>query len=148
MVRGLLQGWPKKIGSVWMTRSYDLQHPASARRVAGTRLGASLSVKDRRLADLELTVTGKQGNRVGFLATPTYGLLATPSIVGRPGPGPLRLLRSEATNIQYGPLAHATGALRVFESPREELHLLAPTGPIEASIGEFALSVLGAKEAA
>ena len=34
MVRGLLQGWPKKMGSVWVTRSYeDLgDHPAAARR--------------------------------------------------------------------------------------------------------------------
>jgi len=30
MVRGWLQGLPKKFGSVWMTRSYDLDHPAAA----------------------------------------------------------------------------------------------------------------------
>jgi hypothetical protein len=148
MMRGLLQGWPKKIGSVWMTRSYDLDHPASARRLGGARLGASLSVKDRRLAELDLTLTGEAGVRLGFLAMPTYGLLATPTIVGRTDRGPLRLVRSEATNIQYGPLSHATCALRAFESPRDELHLLAPTGPIEASVGDFALTILGAKEAA
>ncbi len=86
-----------------------------------------------------MTLTGEKRQRLGFLATPTFGLLATPTIVGRTDRGPLRLVISDATNIQYGPLSHATGSLRVFESPRDELHLLAPTGPIEASVGDFAL---------
>ena len=45
MVRGLLQGWPKKLGSTWLTRSLPLDHPAGAPLRAGTRLGATLAVK-------------------------------------------------------------------------------------------------------
>jgi hypothetical protein len=29
LVRGLLQGWPKKMGSTWLTRSLPLDHPAA-----------------------------------------------------------------------------------------------------------------------
>lgn len=29
MLRGLLQGWPKKMGSTWITRSYPLDHPGT-----------------------------------------------------------------------------------------------------------------------
>ncbi|HEY0832345.1 MAG TPA: acetoacetate decarboxylase family protein, partial [Azospirillum sp.] len=61
MVRGWLQGLPKKLGSVWLTRSYPLDHPAAAPARAGTRLGASLAVKDRRLAQAALTLTGGEG---------------------------------------------------------------------------------------
>ena len=44
MVRGWLQGWPKKVGSVWMTRSYDLDHPRGS---AGPR-GYALRRKPNR----------------------------------------------------------------------------------------------------
>uniref|UniRef100_UPI0022EA9086 acetoacetate decarboxylase family protein n=1 Tax=Falsiroseomonas oryzae TaxID=2766473 RepID=UPI0022EA9086 len=49
LVRGWLQGWPKKFGSVWMTRSYGpaVGGPAAAPRAAGTRIGATLAAKDR-----------------------------------------------------------------------------------------------------
>ena len=51
MLRGQLQGWPKKMGSTWLTRSLPLEHPAAAPLRQGTRLGATLSVKDRRLVE-------------------------------------------------------------------------------------------------
>lgn len=41
MIRGLLQGWPKKLGSTWVTRSLPLDHPAGRRsraRGRGSRL--------------------------------------------------------------------------------------------------------------
>jgi len=55
IVRGWMQGWPKKLGSIWMTRSYPgLDRPAAAPIRSGTRFGASLAVKDRRLAEVAL----------------------------------------------------------------------------------------------
>lgn len=146
MVRGLLQGWPKKIGQVWMTRSYDLDHPAAARRVAGTRLGASLAVKDRRLAETVVTLDGGEGRRLGFLAAPTYGLVGAPSVVGGADPGMPRLVRATVAGSVAGPLSRGTAELRFFDSPRDELAAMAPTGPAEASLGTFALTITGAME--
>lgn len=37
LLRGLLQGWPKKMGSTWLTRTLPLDHPAAAPLAAGTR---------------------------------------------------------------------------------------------------------------
>src|SRR5438552_18289630 len=51
MIRGHLQGMPKKLACIWMTRNYELDHPAAARMEIGCRIGASLAVKDRRLAE-------------------------------------------------------------------------------------------------
>ena len=82
LMRGWLQGLPKKSGSVWVTRSLPLDHPAAAPLVAGTRLGASLAVKDRRLAEATVTLTGRTAPRLGLLKQPTYGLLGLPTLLG------------------------------------------------------------------
>jgi hypothetical protein len=74
LIRGWLRGWPKKLGQVWMTRSYGLDHPAPAPLRAGTRMGASLAVKaspavrNRRLAEAEITLDGSAGDELSDLA--------------------------------------------------------------------------------
>jgi Acetoacetate decarboxylase (ADC) len=144
MVRGWLQGWPKKIGSVWMTRSYDLDHPAAAPIRDGTRLGASLSVKDRRLAEATITLSGGAAEPIGFLAMSTFGLVGSPTLIGRPSPGEKKLARAAVELTTRGPAYAATGSLRLFESPRDELCLLRPRAVTAASLSTFALTVVGA----
>lgn len=56
MMRGLLQGWPKQLGSTWISRSHALPSPASPVQGPGGRFGASLGVKDRRLAEARVTL--------------------------------------------------------------------------------------------
>lgn len=145
LMRGLLQGWPKKIGSVWITRSYDIEHRAAARTQAGTKLGASLAVKDRRLAQAQIELTGKLAEPMGFLATPTYGLVGQPTIIDAPSPGPKRLVRQSVSGVVRGPLHAAQGALTLFESPRDELGVLAPEETLSAAICDFGFSVDGAR---
>jgi Acetoacetate decarboxylase (ADC) len=144
MVRGWMQGWPKKIGSVWMTRSYSLDHPAAAPIRAGLRFGASLAVKDRRLAEAAITLTGAPAEPIGFLAMPTIGLVSAPSIIGAPGPGTKMLVRTAVPNKIQGPAHAATGELRFLDSPRDELSLLQPASVTAASLSTFALTVAGA----
>jgi hypothetical protein len=139
-----LQGWPKKVGSIWMTRSYDLDHPAAAPVRAGTRLGASLSVKDRRLAEATITLSGGAVERIGFLAMPTFGLVGSPTLIGRPGAGERKLARAAVELTTRGPAYGATGALQLFESPRDELSALRPRSVTAASLSTFALTVIGA----
>jgi hypothetical protein len=150
LVRGWLQGWPKKLGSVWMTRSYGpaVAGPAAAPRAAGTRIGATLAVKDRRLAEVAATLEGGPGDggsRLGLLAAPAWGLLGAPTLLGeRPSAGTPRPVRARVSAFEVGPLAPARAELRLFDSPRDEVALLAPRGPGIASLGEVALTVEGA----
>jgi hypothetical protein len=146
LIRGWLQGWPKKLGQVWMTRSYGLDHPAAAPLRAGTRMGASLTVKDRRLAEAAVTLDGGEGQALGFLAGPTYGLVGAPSIIGEPTPGALRLVLPGITGRVAGPMASGTAELRFFDAPRDELAALRPTGPAVAAIGNVAITVTGATD--
>ena len=57
LVRGLVQGFPKKLGSIWMTRPVTVGK-AGPRLEPGGRFGASLAANDRRLAEATLTLTG------------------------------------------------------------------------------------------
>ncbi len=148
MVRGHLQGFPKKLGSVWMTRSYDLDHPAAARTGKGAPLGASLAVKDRRLAEASMQLTGKLSEPIGFFATPTFGLVGEPTIVGGPNSGRKRLVRQSVSERLTGPMHEAVGELQLFTSPRDELGELAPKKTVAANIVECALTVTGANEVA
>ena len=57
MVRGRHQGYPKKLGSIWITR--PVRHGRAGPRLEpGGRFGASVSVHDRRLVDASFTITG------------------------------------------------------------------------------------------
>jgi Acetoacetate decarboxylase (ADC) len=147
MVRGWLQGLPKKVGSVWMTRSYDLDHPAAAPIRAGTRFGASLSVKDRRLAEATIALSGEAATPVGFLALPTFGLVGSPTLIGKPRVGGKKLARAAVEQTSRGPAYGATGALQLFASPRDELAALQPRSVTAASLSTFALTVVGATAA-
>jgi hypothetical protein len=143
MVRGWLQGLPKKVGSVWMTRAYDLDHPAAAPVRKGTRFGASLSVKDRRLAEATITLSGGVSEPIGFLGMQTFGLVGSPTLVGSPSAGEKKLARAAVKLTIRGPAYGATGALQLFESPRDELSALRPRSVTAASFSTFALTVVG-----
>lgn len=144
LLRGLLQGFPKKMGSTWLTRSLPLDHPAAAPLRAGTRLGASLAVKDRRLAEARLELTGRPGRPLGFLARPTWGLVGLPDLTA-PGAAPApRLLRGQAIERTDAGWHEATAELSFLEAPREELADLRLERALEGSAGWFAFTVTGA----
>lgn len=147
LVRGLLQGWPKKLGSIWITRSYGLDHPAAAPLQAGTRMGGTLAVKDRRLAEAAVTLTGAAGERLGFLSIPTFALIAGPTLLGKPDQGPKTLARATIENAVSGSFVAGEGSLQFLDSPRDELSLLQPKGPAKASFGSFAMTITGANKA-
>jgi hypothetical protein len=146
MLRGLLQGWPKKMGSTWLTRSLPLDHPAGAPARAGTRLGATLAVKDRRLAEARLELTGRPGAAIGFAARPTWGTVGWADLT-RPGTPPSpRYLRPLVSSRVGGEWLDATAELVFHETPREELHELGPARALRGSAGWLGITITGASE--
>jgi hypothetical protein len=147
LLRGQLQGWPKKMGSTWLTRSLPLDHPAAAPLRAGTRLGASLAVKDRRLAEARLELTGRPGEPLGFAARPTWGTVGWPDLT-RPGEPPaLRYLRPLVSGRTGGGWHEATAELTFHRTPREELADLGLRRALRASAGWMGITITGASEA-
>jgi hypothetical protein len=143
MVRGHLQGMPKKLASIWMTRNYDLDHPAAARVEAGCRMGATLAVKDRRLVEATVELLGDLAEPIGFLALPTYGVVGAPTLIGRPDPGSKRVVRTIVSEKIQGSARAGRGTLKIFESSRDELSLLAPISVLAASVCTYGFTVTG-----
>lgn len=144
LLRGLLQGWPKKLGSTWMTRTLPLEHPAAAPLRAGTRLGATLAVKDRRLVEARLTLTGKPGRALGFAARPTFGTVGWADLTAPERPPELRFVRPTVGGKVEGGWHDAVAELAFLEAPREELAELGLRRALEASAGFVGITITGA----
>jgi hypothetical protein len=147
LLRGLLQGWPKKAGRTWLTRSLPLDHPAAAPLAAGSRFGASLCVKDRRLLDARLALTGEPGQALGFFAAPTLGAVGWPDLRDAQALPEPRFVRSRIDRRVESGWHAATAQLTLADHPVEELGLLGPLQAGGASVGWAALTVLGAADA-
>jgi hypothetical protein len=147
MLRGLLQGWPKKMGSTWLTRSLPLDHPAAAPLREGTRLGASLAVKDRRLVEARLALTGRAGRPLGFLARPTYGTIGWPDLATPGAPPELRFVRPLVSARTGGAWHEATAELTFATAPDEELSDLGQPQVTDASAGWFGITITGTEPA-
>ena len=147
LLRGLLQGWPKKFGSTWLTRSLPLAHPAAAPLQAGSRLGASLTVKERRLVEATATLSGEPGQPLGFLALPTLGAVGWADL-RRPGelPQPY-LVRPDIRDKVASDWHGASASLRFLPHPGEEIAGLAAVEATTASAGWLGISIVGAVDA-
>jgi hypothetical protein len=144
MIRGLLQGWPKKMGTTHLTRSLPIEHPAAAPLKAGSNLGASLSVKERRLIEARLTLTGEPGKPYGFLAKRTIGTVGWPDLTQPNRPPVQTWLMPDIQNKVSSEWHDAKASLSVLPHPVEELHLLGDIEAERASVGWLGISILGA----
>jgi hypothetical protein len=147
LLRGLLQGWPKKMGSTWLTRSLPLEHPAAAPLRAGSRLGASLAVKDRRVLEAQASLTGQPGRALGILAHPTIGAVGWPDL-RQPQRLPELVLVKPDIGQRVGAGWHeATALLRLTPHPEEEVGLLGDIVAEDASAGWVGITIAGASDA-
>ena len=125
VARGIHQGYPKKLGSIYQTRP----HPyGPAPRVApGGRFGASLAASDRRLAEVRITLT-QPAETNGFVnANP---MAHNRSVRAIDDPTTFRLdeiIITGAAEAEGGTPWHADiDMFQLYPSPTEELHRLEP----------------------
>ncbi|WP_116907237.1 acetoacetate decarboxylase family protein [Variovorax sp. J22G73] len=144
LLRGWLQGWPKKIGNTWLTRSLPLIHPAASPLSQGSRLGASLSVKERRLVDASVTLTGEKAERLGLLGAPTIGAVGWPDLTQPGSVATPRYLRADIIDCVESGWTGGTATLQFHEHPVEELALLGEVRASTASAGWMGITVRGA----
>ena len=129
LARGLIQGFPKKLGSIWMTRSFGgLATKADPGVREGATFGATCSAYERRMA--EATVTLERPSEEG----PTHN---DPPIVnarhfprlekGRhDDPAVHELVRSKGYDRSGSEIWEGSATLELFDAPHEELAALAP----------------------
>lgn len=128
LMRGLAQGWPKQVGSTWITRAYDLPSKATPIRGAGGRFAATLTVKDRRLVEAVVTLREQTSQlpSPGFakaINTRHFPELAA----GRHEiPAVYELVQLKSRDVHVSPIWKGDAELRIFDNPYLELPDLRP----------------------
>jgi acetoacetate decarboxylase len=122
--RGLHQGYPKKLGSMWQTRPHPF--PQSAPQIApGGRFGATLAAGDRRLAEAVLTLR-EPSDTNGFVnAHPMAHHRVLPGIQAGAPDAYAELISSASSEFEAGQAWTGDVELRLYPSPTEELDRLA-----------------------
>lgn len=144
LIRGLLQGWPKKLGTTWLTRSLPIDHLAAAPLKAGSRLGATLTVKERRLIEATARLTGEVGRPYGFLANRTIGTVGWPDLTHPAATPETSWVLPDIQGKVASEWHDAEATLTVLPHPVEELSLLGEVRTERASVGWIGITVAGA----
>jgi len=129
LARGWFQGYPKKLGQIWLTRPVTVGR-AGPRLEPGGRFGATLAANDRRLAEVTLTLTG-ESETGGFVnALPMLHSRYMPHI--DPSlPAPLdELVTMRSLDVDLGPAYTGEPTVTLFDAPAEELAALEPVETI------------------
>jgi acetoacetate decarboxylase len=128
LARGWTQGFPKKLGSIFQTRSFAAASPAAAPIAAGGRFGASLSAHGERLAQACVTLRKPVENGLSLLSRPTVLLRYFPRLAAgyQDKPAVNELAMSITDNLTVAQAWVGEGELTLPEAHGEELHALAP----------------------
>lgn len=143
LARGHYQGYPKKLGSIHLTRPVAYGR-AGPRLAPGGRFGASLAAADRRLAQARFTITGT-AESAGFVNSHAMAHSRwMPAIEAGRAPASLdELVRLRTTDVEAGPVYVGEAELELFPSPTEELDRLAPRELIGATYRQVGATFAG-----
>jgi hypothetical protein len=127
-MRGQVQGFPKKLGSVFQTRSFSAPSPAAAPLAAGSKFGASLCAHGERLADLRISLREPIADPTKVFNRPTVMRRYFPRLDGKAYDQPAvdQLTLSLTDNLHLVDLWSGDAEVRLPEVRGEEMHWLAP----------------------
>lgn len=125
LARGHVQGYPKKLGSIHLTRPVTVGK-AGPRLAAGGRFAGTLAAYDRRLVEVRVTLTGpSEGN--GFVNShPMLHHRWLPRIEADGRDSLAELVTMRGADVEAGPAWAGTASIELGDSPTEELGELAP----------------------
>lgn len=126
LARGWYQGYPKKFGSIWMTRPVMVGR-AGPRLEAGGRFGATLQANDRRLAEVTLTITGGSESGGFVNALPMLHSRFMPDIDPSQPDALAELVTMRSQDVELGPAYTGEPTVTLWAAPGDELAALAPT---------------------
>jgi hypothetical protein len=123
-----VQGFPKKLGSIHMTRNFPLRSNAAPDLVAGARFAGTLAAGDRRLAFGAVTLEGESAEGPTHNDPPLVNVRHFPRLAaGRHDePAVHELVRARSRDRSISPIWEGTSELELYPSSNEELAALAP----------------------
>ncbi len=125
LVRGYIQGYPKKFGSIHQTRPINVGR-AGPRLAPGGRFGMTLAAADRRLANASVTLV-KEVEASGFVnghAMLHHRWFPRIELTGDDALN--EVVTMAGVDVELGPVWGGSATLEFFESPTEELAQLTP----------------------
>jgi len=138
LIRGWIQGFPKKLGSIHMTRSFGLDCKAEGRRFAGT-----LAANDRRLATgtvmpTDVAAQGPTHNDPPLINRRHFPRLAA----GRHAdPAVHELVRAKSSDRSISEIRTGPATLELYPAPDEEHDALSPVEMGKGFRFQFAYTV-------
>jgi acetoacetate decarboxylase len=139
MVRGHHQGYPKKLGSIHVTRPVTVGK-AGPRVGPGARFGATLAAYDRRLIEATFTMTAPS-EHAGFVnALPMIHNRWMPAIESDGSDSLDELVTMRGFDADVGRTYTGDFEIALFDSPTEELTRLAPLETIAGYWREVGVS--------
>lgn len=128
MARGHAQGYPKRLGSIFQTRTFAALSPAAAPIVRGTRFGASASSHGRRLATGRLTLDRPIATPPAALVRPAVNRRYFPRLAaGRhDDPAVDELVMAVNDDLRIVGMWSGEAELLFPHARGEEVHALAP----------------------
>ena len=128
LVRGWVQGFPKKLGSVHMTRHFPLGSNAGPTLAPGGRFAGTLAANDRRLAFGAVTLERESSEGPTHNDPPLVNVRHFPRLAaGRhDDPAVHELVRARSRDRAISAIWEGSAELELDEAPGEELAALAP----------------------
>jgi acetoacetate decarboxylase len=128
LARGWVQGFPKKLGSIHVTRHFPLRSKASPEVAAGARFAGTLAAGDRRLAFGAITLERESAEGPTHNDPPLVNVRHFPRLAaGRHDePAVHELVRARSRDRAISPIWEGSAELHLYAAPNEELAALAP----------------------
>lgn len=128
LARGWIQGFPKKLGSIWITRTFGLDTAADPGVAPGSVFGGTLAASERRLAQATVTLECPSESGSTHAEPPIVNARHFPRLErGRHDePAVHELVRSVSFDRSASDVWEGSATLELFDAPSEELAALAP----------------------
>ena len=123
IARGIHQGYPKKLGTMWQTRPHPFNQGAPVIGPGG-QFGATLAAGDRRLAEAVLTIQEESPTNGFVNGHPMAHHRVFPGIGVDDPDAFAELIESSGASFERGQAWRGDVDVRLFPSPTEELERL------------------------
>jgi acetoacetate decarboxylase len=129
MARGWIQGFPKKLGEVWMTRVYGVECRAAPGIGAGSRFGATCGTRGGRISRAKVSLEKPSDSGSLHTAPPIANVRYFPRLEAerQDEPAVHELVRSRSRDRSVSEIWEGPAELELFEAPHEEHTMLSPT---------------------
>ncbi|MQA72792.1 MAG: acetoacetate decarboxylase [Solirubrobacterales bacterium] len=128
LARGWIQGFPKKLGSIWITRSFGLETRADPGVGPGSAYGGTCAAYERRLAQATVTLERRSQSGPTHNDPPIVNVRHFPRLTKgqHDDPAVHELVRSRAYDRSASEIWEGAATLELFDAPGEEVAALAP----------------------